>query len=234
MIEALKVAIRNGVRNRGWDLVRTPNLIGFLKSRRVDLVLDVGANDGGYGSHLRRWGYTGRLLSFEPGADAFARLCARASGDPLWQALNIALGDRPGTAELNVSEFDVYSSLQPLSDYGEAFDRRTKVLRTETVKVETLDAACGRLPEHNLFLKIDTQGHEQKILEGGGHLLGRCCGVQLELPISHLYEGMWKFPAALGFMEEMGFVPAQISPVNCMSGDPASVVEFDVIFRRTN
>jgi hypothetical protein len=50
----LRQTVRNAFRKRGWDVVKGPNLNQFLASRDVDLVIDVGANKGDYGVHLRR------------------------------------------------------------------------------------------------------------------------------------------------------------------------------------
>ncbi|HMA11498.1 MAG TPA: hypothetical protein VKO83_06395, partial [Steroidobacteraceae bacterium] len=47
----------------GHEISRTPGQADFLRSRLVDLVLDVGANRGQYASGLRRQGYRGRIHS---------------------------------------------------------------------------------------------------------------------------------------------------------------------------
>ena len=50
--------------------------------------------------------------------------------------------------------------------------------------------------------------------------------------MEHLYADVWSLEDALAFMRRSGFVPAQIDPVNMLSDDPTSAIEFDVIFRR--
>jgi hypothetical protein len=47
------------------------------------------------------------------------------------------------------------------------------------------------------------------VLDGATETLKRCVGVQLELPIGHLYEGVWSFREALDYMDGLGFVLAQ-------------------------
>lgn len=232
MKQVLKQKVRNAFRKRGWDIVKTPNLNQFLHSRNVDLVIDAGANIGDYGVHLRRWGYSGAIVSIEPASGPYRQLQDRLSGDRSWTALNIALGAEEGEARLNISEDTRFSSVLKASDLADIFDPKARVVATETVPVETLDRLLADRAFSAGFLKIDTQGFERQVLEGAKKTLKRCVGVQLELPIGHLYEDVWSFRDALGYMDDLGFVLAQNVPTNPYTDDPASVLEFDCVFRR--
>jgi len=53
----------------------------------------------------------------------------------------------------------------------------------------------------------------------------------LELPVIHTYAGVWRFDEAVKFMDDAGFVPAQITPVGYHTVDTVSAVEFDCLFR---
>lgn len=227
----VKVPLRKFLRKRGYDVVKGPNLHGFLASRSVDLVVDVGGNDGGYGSFLRKWGYQGEILSFEPTTRAFGRLQTKIASDPAWKAVKLAVGSAPGSAVMKVSEDDRFSSFNALSDAGRAYDRHAAVTVDETVQIVTLDDYFQSIPTRRPFLKIDTQGFERQVLEGAQAFLGRCVGVQLELPIQHLYEDVWSLQEALRFMENRGFMLAQVTPTNPRHDDLESVVEIDCIFR---
>lgn len=226
-----KVAFRSVIRQRGWDLVKTPTLHSFLASREVDLVIDVGANDGGYGKHLRKWGYKGRVLSLEPTTQAFAALSDAARADALWQVRKVAAGAEPGNAVINVSRNSEFSSFRTASAAGYDFDPAIEIASTESVEIVPLDGL--EIEASRPFLKIDTQGFEEEILKGATNLLKRCAGVQLELPVEHLYEGVWAFEEAIAAMRRYGFSIAQMTPTNPRHPDLASAVEFDCIFRRT-
>lgn len=41
----------------------------------------------------------------------------------------------------------------------------------------------------NVFIKIDTQGYEDKVLEGAKEILGKSKGIQVELSGEELYQG---------------------------------------------
>ena len=79
---------RKLVRRFGYDIAPFPGgakhwtqIISLLARHEVDCVLDVGANVGQYANAIRKNGYQGRIVSFEPLSDAHAKLTARAAGD---------------------------------------------------------------------------------------------------------------------------------------------------------
>jgi hypothetical protein len=79
---------RELLRYAGLDVSRFPNpaaaearRVAILNANNVDLVLDVGASSGRYGLELRRHGYIGDILSFEPQPSPYERLAKRCSSD---------------------------------------------------------------------------------------------------------------------------------------------------------
>lgn len=224
-------AIQGVLRRHGYVLRREPELSAFLRSREVDLVLDVGANIGQFAGELRHLGYRGRISSFEPIAAIHATLAARAAGDPLWTTLRTAVGAVPGEATINVSDLDVFSSLRVPTPTVLAFDPRSAAVRTEQVPVAALDALVGADPALAPFLKVDTQGYEREVLAGAERTLERATGLLLELSMADLYEGAWRFPEAIDTIDRLGFVPAQMR-MNTPMRDGVSALEFDCLFRR--
>ena len=150
--------------------------------------------------------------------------------DGNWEAHNFALGAATGDSTINVAEFSVFSSILTSTGAATQFDSRAAVRNTETIKVRTLVKSAHDL-SGKLLLKIDTQGYEKQVLDGGLKILSRFEGILMELPITQLYEGNWQFHEALEYMAAGGFVPAQIHPVNYHSKDRVSLVEVDCLFR---
>lgn len=204
----------------------------FLHSREIDLVLDVGANVGQYAKVLRGQGYAGRIRSFEPVGSAYAGLARAAATDTAWETHRTAVGAAIGTAVINVSQNTVFSSIKTTTDRAALFDGSSAVASTETVAVTTIDAAMAGDGARRVFLKIDTQGFERDVMAGAAASLARCAGLQLELPIEHLYHDVWSMREALDFVGDAGFVPAQVRFVAPLDGDPASAMELDWVFRR--
>ena len=202
----------------------------FLLDRNVDLVLDVGANEGQFARRLRERGYKGKIKSFEPVSCVFATLADNARADRDWEVHNFALGAAPERTTINVSDNSVFSSLLPLNEAATAYSPAAVSRRSEQIEVRTLDEVLPR-PSGNIFLKIDTQGFERQVLLGARATLPGLCGVLMELPVMQLYQGTWCLHEALAFMDRADFVPAQIHPVNFHSEDEVSVVEVDCLFR---
>jgi FkbM family methyltransferase len=224
------------IRRTGFDLAqRLPTLPDLLAARKIDVVLDVGANTGQFGTGLRQWGYRGRIVSFEPLRAAFAELATHAASDGRWTAENIALGAAETTADLNVSDLSVFSSIRnPLAAVRD-FDARAATVSVESVTVRRLDDvfdAHVRAGER-AFLKIDTQGYESDVLDGAEGVMDRIDGVQLELSTRALYQDEALADAMVARMAGSGFVIGQLSPVVF---DPeqgnAALLQFDASFVR--
>lgn len=231
----VKERLKSIVRSTGYEIrQRHPDLAQFLRSRSVNLVLDVGANEGQFAQELRLRGYTGKIVSFEPVAEAFKQLQQNCASDKNWDCRKMAVGDSTGTIEINVSKNTAMSSIVCQTDVGRNSIYDADVIRVDAVQITTLDAIFSEYTDNCVFLKIDTQGFEQTVLKGGKHSLPLLLGVQLELPLIHLYQGTWKFDEALRFMREAGFTLNQMRPVTYYSEDPVSLLEVDCVFRRTD
>ena len=210
---------------------RARDLFDFLDTRKIDLVLDVGGNVGQFGAGLRAGGYRGRIVSFEPVQAAFDALSLKAAEDGNWEANRCALGAVSGETLIHVSQLSVFSSILDLAANAGLHDRRIAVDHAERVPIRSLDEVAANL-SGNLLLKIDTQGYERQVLEGGRETLGRALGVLMELPVIHVYRGEWRLQDAVQYMEDAGFVLAQMQAVGYHGLDPAAAVDFDCLFRR--
>jgi FkbM family methyltransferase len=230
----IKKTIRRMVRALGYDVrQKRPELVEFLKDREINLVLDVGANVGQFGAALRADGYSGTIISFEPASMPFRELLQRAAEDRRWIAHKLSLGERPGRVKLNVSRSHTFSSMRSQTANASAFERNSLVDHVEEVEMVRLDDVYDFKPQDRLFLKVDTQGFEEQVLNGARVTLNSVLGVMLEVPVVHMYEQVWNFEEALRFMDSAGFVLAQINPVNFLwRQDPVSVSELDCVFRR--
>jgi hypothetical protein len=136
----------------------------------------------------------------------------------------------PGTATLHVSGLSECSSILDLASSASLHDSRIATDHTEEIQIKTLDSVAAGL-SGKILLKIDTQGYEKQVIEGGPQTLHRSLGILMELPIIHVYQGEWQFHEAIKFMAGLGFVPAQIQPVGFHGQDKVSAVEFDCLFR---
>jgi FkbM family methyltransferase len=209
-------------RRLGYDLTprrkarpHEAQLAAVLERFEVSCVLDVGANIGQYALMLRKAGFGGRIISFEPLAAAHATLTRRAAADPGWQVPpRMAIGDRDGEVELEVSAESDMSSILPQSEILKRISPSSAVLHRERVPIARLENAARPylLPADRVFLKIDTQGFEPQVLAGAGSLMARLCGLQLEMSLVPCYEGEVGFRAMLDRLAAAGFEPWLLIP----------------------
>ena len=222
------------LRSFGVQLERTTkrrSIADFLSDRRVGTIYDVGANQGQFGSAMRREGYRGRLISFEPLKDPFAHLLQKAKEEALWDARNYGLSSDCGQQEINVSKYSVFSSFMPMKPTALEFHEEAEVVGREVVELRTLDSVFQPSGEPT-FLKIDTQGYEKAVLEGGKDALRQFCGVLMEIPIVQLYDGVWQFEEAVAYMRSKGFVLSNLMPNNFdIAADAVSLLEVDCLFK---
>lgn len=229
----LRPRIRRAFRRLGYEVHRLPaqeqssikaptNEVLVPQGERIleevdpAVVLDVGANSGEYALDLRKIGFSGEIISFEPLPDAHAELLERAAEDPKWIAApRMALGDQPGKTEINVAGNSYSSSMLEMLDLHASEAPGSEYVDKATCEVARLDDALERIGvgASNAFLKIDTQGFEHQVLLGAQQTLANCLAVQIEISLTPLYAGVvptWKTIALLG---EAGFDLAYTAPV---------------------
>ena len=230
--------LRRQARKLSRSNSNSERLTQLLKHHEITLVIDVGANIGQYGRELRRHGYTGRIVSFEPGRHAHSLLVQEARADLNWEvAPRMALGSRSGQAQLKVTNrSDMDSLLEVKNTTRDAFPRLSRVDQ-ENVKVARLDVIMDRTvaPTDNdqIFLKIDTQGYEYHVLDGLGSVLERIAGLQIEMSLLPLYEGESDYLSLLNYIHSKGFAPHLVIP-GFFSRFLARQLQIDAVFFRNS
>lgn len=199
----------------------------------IGMALDVGANTGQYAEDLRRNGFCGRIVSFEPLKSAFQHLAARAANDPLWGTRNMALGAVQGKSTIHVAGNSTSSSLLKMLPSHEAAAPESRYTNSEEIMVETLDSIWASLETWtgNVWLKVDTQGYEAEVLKGAEKTMARIACVQLEMSLQPLYEGSEAFEVLLARMIGMGYRLVGLQP-GFTDNNTGVLLQVDGIFHR--
>lgn len=208
-------------------------ILNHLNAYGIRTILDVGANEGQYGSALRKAGYRGQIFSFEPLSDAGLLLSMMAGKDKNWKTFNFALGDYDGPSTINVSMHSPSSSLLPMTKLLSEAMPGSGYINEQKIEIKRLDSIYNTLglTDGNTFLKIDTQGYEKKVLDGAVNSLSGITGIQLELSAALLYEGEETYYSMCRFVEERGFHLLRIIPgySHKVTGE---MLQFDALFFR--
>lgn len=178
-----------------------------LKNYQCDMILDVGANLGQWALRVRKNGFQGQIISYEP-SQVFKKLAENAKQDQLWTVKNVALADFVGTSPYFVASNEGLSSsmLKPkeILNHDLAIDFRVEI----EVPVTTLDSE--ELESKNIYLKIDAQGSEYAVLNGAKKLIKDVMAVEFESSLVELYENEKNHYVISNYLMNCGFEPAQV------------------------
>lgn len=240
---SLRRIARLAARRFGIDLVRYPQadplwaITQMIRHHRIDLVLDVGANDGGFAVGIRRCGYSGPLISFEPLAQPYERLRARSKRDSSWNAIQCAIGDEARKVQVHVAgNMAASSSVLPMLKRHRDAAPDSRYVGVEEVDQYRLDDLVHSFTDicgNRVYLKIDVQGYEHAVMDGAKQLLGsgQVCGLQLELSFASLYEGGMNWQEGFDRAASLGMTLMSLVPgfTDARSGQ---MLQADAVFYR--
>lgn len=201
----------------------------LIESQRINLIVDVGANNGQFAEHLRHL-YKGDILSFEPVATAFANLQAAAASAPNWRVHQVALGSTSSIGVMHVARDTIFSSLLPVNAYSVGQFDQSVTLREEVVTIRRLDDVLNELvsglPDRRILLKMDTQGYDLEVFNGLGACLPLVRAVLSEVSLIPIYDGMPHWTDTVECYERAGFRVVGMFPV---TRDHGRVIEYDCL-----
>lgn len=200
----------------------TAQIVSALNYFQIDLILDIGANQGQFASEIRSGGFSGEIVSFEPLSAAHSTLQSVAENDAKWRVHpRCALGDYDGEIEINIAGNSVSSSILPMLESHKIAAPLSVYQGREVTNIRALDTVAKEYctAEHRPFLKVDTQGFEWQVLNGARETLPHVRGILLELTLSPLYEGQHLWRETVDRLEAEGFMlwallPGFTDPVN--------------------
>jgi FkbM family methyltransferase len=206
----------------------------LVKSKSVDLVVDVGAFQGEFAKGLRRVGYDGQVVCVEPNPDRHRELERAAISHRLHLCRN-SVGSVPGSALLMVPQDASFASTIPFSPVAQdIFGTLVSPMREFQVQQlplsiiirdfqRTTGANCS-----SIMLKSDTQGLDRMVVQSLGEFLDITRVILVEVPVIELYEGVGSLSEHNEFYESLGFIAAGAYPVSWTSA--GEIVEFDFVY----
>ena len=123
------------------------------------------------------------------------------------------MGDRPTELDLNLSQNTYSSSLLPVNAIGVRAAPKSAYIGREMVPVVRLDSwAATAGIQGRMFLKIDTQGYELKVLQGATDILPLIHGMLVECSLTPQYEGQPLLHEIMEFLHRWHFQVIDILP----------------------
>ncbi|MBC8035415.1 MAG: FkbM family methyltransferase [Chitinophagaceae bacterium] len=216
----MRTEIRNILKRFGYDIVKyNPQFIRgkidkdilateykWLGEFDFKTILDIGANQGQFSERMRILFPDTMIYALEPLPKVYEELLHNFKGDKLFNAINFAASDCSGNLSFYLNEHSASSSiLQMTEQHTSSFDFAVK---TQPVTVNT-DRLDNIIPidqiEQPLLVKIDVQGYEDKVIEGGSIILSKADMVIIELSYVELFSGQALFNKVYTMLSNLGF-----------------------------
>ena len=203
----IKILRQNGITIKRYPNTDIANRMKLVRRKKIDTLLDIGANSGQYATQMREHGYKGNIVSFEPLKDTFEELKATSIKDNNWLVNNYALGDENVTSLINVSGNSVSSSILNMLPSHLNSAPESKYVDKEKIQIKKLDSIfdsfCG--VGNKVMMKIDVQGFEKNVLDGADESLNNIEIIQLEMSIVPLYENETTFIDMINYLDDKSF-----------------------------
>jgi FkbM family methyltransferase len=168
-----------------------PDLWSWLvQYRPITTLIDIGANDGAFGEFISGFLHVNRCYAFEPQARLQAQIEKRLAHVRHKRVFPLALSDIEGTADFFENSNHPSSSLLRVSEHSKREFPQTSGEIPTKVRLALLDDV---LTDEDLgsdvFIKIDVQGVEDKVIRGGRRVFGRAKFVMIEMSFVPFYDG---------------------------------------------
>jgi len=206
-----------------------------LTDLHIDKVIDVGANVGQFGLDMRRKGFRGLIISYEPVKETFMKLNESIRYHQPWRSFQLGLGSIESQVEINVSANDsLSSSILAMGQLHVETFPNSVTIRKEEIIISTIDLQIellGLIPEE-LMLKLDVQGFEYEVLKGASKSLPRIPLCYLEVSLIPLYEGE---QSLLPIMMELSKYGHEVIDVfRGVKSRNGQLLQVDILTRRSN
>ncbi len=142
---------------------------------RGDVVVDIGANVGGYTKVLSDLiSNSGRVLSIEPIPETFtilSWLVKRMSLSNV-ELFNCAISDKNGISKMKIPKYDFGGFNFYQARIGDN-DKRKEPFKCFTVKLKSLDNLMHDFKKNVSFIKCDVKGHELAVIQGATEIISK-------------------------------------------------------------
>jgi FkbM family methyltransferase len=198
------------------------NKFKWINNLNISTILDIGANKGQFASNINKHISNADIYSFEPLAKEYNELLQLSKTNSRHRVFHTALGNTNLESVIFRNDYSPSSSLLKLGDaHLKAYPEFNKV-HEETIKLARLDdfVLTSKLTfRGNIFVKIDVQGYEKQVLEGGFETIKKASLVLIEIGFDEMYESQPLFDEIYMLMKSLGF---EIIGINTVASDPVS------------
>jgi FkbM family methyltransferase len=193
------------------ELLQTVASLQSMLPHRPRVLIDVGAHRGQFSAAAHAVFDFDRIYCFEPNERMHAEICAAVSPATM-RLFGTAISNHCGRTPFYVHPDTTMSSTVPAAPevLKELFPYDDPAgIETRQTPACTLDAALTDVdlsPEDHVLMKIDTQGNELQVLEGGAEVLARTESGLVEHMFASPYRRSYGFEDVIQLLSRSGFL----------------------------
>lgn len=167
---------------------------GWLMKYGINKIVDIGANDGHFAYQSSLVFSKAQYFCFEPIPKVFEDLKSRFIERENFTFLNYAVGEVEKTDTIYFNEYSPSSSMLEMSELHKEAFVFTKNAKKQEIKLKPLDGFIGKInPDRNTLIKIDVQGYEKFVINGGLEFIKKCKILIIEMSFEELYKNQSLF-----------------------------------------
>jgi FkbM family methyltransferase len=178
----------------------------WLRELNINTVLDIGANEGQYAKQIRSILPEAMIYSFEPIPAVYQKLIANGELKYKFKAFNVGLGTKKEFIQMNLNEFSPSSSLLDMTDLHRNNVPLAQKTDKITIEIHPLDMYMNQIDiNDSLLIKIDVQGFEDKVIDGGVEIIKKAKAITVEVSFQELYQSQPLFKDVYDRLIRLGF-----------------------------
>ena len=177
----------------------------IIETLTINTLVDVGASMGDFIAQMKNQRNNLIVHAFEPVSSVYNKLVNRFSADNHCTFYNFAIGEKDGEVQFYANDYTYSSSVLPMtSNHVEEFPytKNVKVISREMRRLDSI-LDVSKLPKP-LLVKIDVQGFELQVINGGEELISQADYVLVEVSFVELYQGQPLFDEINSRMNQLG------------------------------
>ena len=220
--------------NRFHDFI---NFLCFLNNNKIINLIDIGANIGNFSrDFLLFYPKCREIVCFEPLQflnEIIEKKIAHKKNLKL-TIINKALSNKK---KKQIFFYDINNTeLSSLNQYSISFANQFKPSEKMNLELDLLDNCCKKFSQQNNFIvKIDAQGHELEIIQGGLKTISRASIVLLECSFAKQYKNKeHTFSRCAQLLSKIDFHPIVFQPRHAGNVLSMHAIERNVIFVKKN
>lgn len=180
--------------------------IWLRKTQNIKTIIDIGAYNGEFAQFLAKYFKASETYAFEPLPSCIPKIESRASKIPNLKIFNLGLSDYAGTEIFYQNNYGPASSLLQVSKQSIEEFPQTNGEQPITINLSRLDDVLDAdFLKKEIFIKIDAQGVEDRVIRGGVKVFSSAKFVCIEMSIVPMYDGQPLFEEVHALLVDLGF-----------------------------